>query len=564
MRLRQRLEAHLVVAVFLERNARPRRVQPERVHAPRPHRRIEAEQRPVAGSHGARRLLHAVAHVGAVGDALRVRQDQGRSGVGLRLAHGHERLLVVRPHGDLGDVDAAVGDGHQRQVLARDRLARRGEFRRRAERRRLRRLAAGVRIDLGVEHQDVDVLARCEDVVEPAGVDVVRPAVAADDPHRSPHQEIREREQIGRIGIRRAGELGFQRVHALALHAEVRLGHLRRLQDRGHQILADVRGELLRQGSRLRGLAVDGQAIPEAELGVVLEERVGPRRSAAGGVRGPRRRRQVRAVDRRAARRVGDLQPIAEELRHQLEIRRLAAPGARARELEQRLEELHAAHVGEIHARTVGPGQRLEEADALAAGLEMLEPVLHVDRLDGEVGRAVRRAVLHADAAPRAVLDVDLQREARVGIAARVDRRGLEGRRRAGEPALVVVLGPNHAVRADDGALAALDAEVGFPDRHFVGDVPLLVPGRAGGIGAVHGKRADGKRVAAQLEDRRRHVAHEVRRRVRDERRGACAGRPPSPEREPRAGSPRRCRSRQSSSRRSPCPSSRTSFPSRA
>jgi hypothetical protein len=156
----------------------------------------------------------------------------------------------------------------------------------------------------------------------------------------------------------------------------------------------------------------------------------------------------------------------------------------------------------------------------------MREPVLHVDRLDGEVGRAVRRTVLHADAAPRAVLDVDLQREARLWIAARVDGRGLEGRRRVREPALIVVLGSNHAVRADDRALAALDAEVGVPDRYLVGDIPFLEPGRAGWVRAVHGKRADGKHVAAECEDGRDHVAHEVRRRIRDEREAqALAGR---------------------------------------
>src|SRR5262245_18910291 len=102
----------------------------------------------------------------------------------------------------------------------------------------------------------------------------------------------------------------------------------------------------------------------------------------------------------------------------------------------------------------------------------MLEPVLHVDRPDGEVRRAVCGAVLDADAAPRAVLDVDLQCETRIGVAARVDGRGLEGGRRASEPALVVVLGPNHAVWTDDGALAALDAEVGVPHRYLVGDIP--------------------------------------------------------------------------------------------
>src|SRR5262245_31568918 len=117
----------------------------------------------------------------------------------------------------------------------------------------------------------------------------------------------------------------------------------------------------------------------------------------------------------------------------------------------------------------------------------MLEPVLHVDGLDGNVGWAVCGAVLDADPAPRALLDVDLQREARLGITAGVDGRGFEGRRRASEPALIVVLGPNDTVRTDDGALAALDAEVGFPDRYFVRDISLLVPGGARRVRTVHG-----------------------------------------------------------------------------
>jgi hypothetical protein len=43
-------------------------------------------------------------------------------------------------------------------------------------------LTAGVGIDLGIEHQDVDVAVLGEDMVEPTGADVVGPAVAADDP----------------------------------------------------------------------------------------------------------------------------------------------------------------------------------------------------------------------------------------------------------------------------------------------------------------------------------------------------------------------------------------------
>ena len=69
---------------------------------------------------------------------------------------------------------------------------------------RLRRLATGVGVDLGVEHEDVDVAARGQDVVEPAEADVVGPAVAADDPHALADQGAGQREQMaGRVGRRR-------------------------------------------------------------------------------------------------------------------------------------------------------------------------------------------------------------------------------------------------------------------------------------------------------------------------------------------------------------------------
>ena len=81
-----------------------------------------------------------------------------------------------------------------------DRLAGRRELGRRAERRRLRLLAAGVGVDLGVEHQDVDVAAAGEHVVEPAVADVVGPAVAADQPHALLHQVVGEGLETARLG----------------------------------------------------------------------------------------------------------------------------------------------------------------------------------------------------------------------------------------------------------------------------------------------------------------------------------------------------------------------------
>ena len=87
-------------------------------------------------------------------------------------------------------------------------------------------------------------------------------------------------------------------------------------------------------------LLVDGEPEAQAELGIVFKQRVRPGRSAAFGILGPGRGRQIAAVDRRAAGGVGDHRAVAEELRNQLQIRRFAASRAGAGEFKQRLLHL--------------------------------------------------------------------------------------------------------------------------------------------------------------------------------------------------------------------------------
>ncbi len=167
-----------------------------------------------------------------------------------------------------------------------------------------------------------------------------------------------------------ARELLLQRLDAGALGADLGFALLRRIEDRAHEVLAHDRCEPAQQRHCQIEVLVGGEAEAQPELGVVLEQRVRPGRPAARRVLGPGRHRQVAAVDRRAAGGVGDLQPVAEELREQLEVGRLAAAGAGAGELEQRLEELHAADVGEVDARAIVDRQRLEEGDVGARLLQ--------------------------------------------------------------------------------------------------------------------------------------------------------------------------------------------------
>ena len=259
-------------------------------------------------------------------------------------------------------------------------------------------------------------------------------------------------------------------------------------------------------------MPVGGEPEAEPELGVVLEQGVRPRRAAPVGVGRPRRGRQVAAVDRRAAGGVGDHQPVAEQLREQLDVRRLTAAGAGAGELEQRLEELGAADGAEVDPGAVGDRQRLEERDVLPLGGEQRLARGEVDRLaPGFAGRE-HRAGLDAQRAAGAVLDVDLQGVARVGQAAGVQRCRAERLGRPGQRRLVVVRGPDHAVRADEAAVAALDAQVGVPVRDQIGDVALLVGRGAARVGAVHRQRADRQVVAAAGHHLRGDGADELRR----------------------------------------------------
>ena len=114
---------------------------------------------------------------------------------------------VAGAHRDLGDVDAAVAHGDQGEVLLADRLAAGRELRDRAARSGLGGLAAGVRVDLGVEDQDVDVAAGGDHVIEAAEADVVGPAVAADDPDALLDQRVGEGQQVAGFGGVDAGEL---------------------------------------------------------------------------------------------------------------------------------------------------------------------------------------------------------------------------------------------------------------------------------------------------------------------------------------------------------------------
>src|SRR6516165_9394802 len=118
----QRGIADLVVSIILERNSRARRIQTERIFTDFAHRWIVADQWPIPAGNSEVLLLHAEPHVDAMSNAMTVGKDERRPIISLRFAKRLQCLLRVGSHGDLRNIDVAIGNGLQRQILARDTL----------------------------------------------------------------------------------------------------------------------------------------------------------------------------------------------------------------------------------------------------------------------------------------------------------------------------------------------------------------------------------------------------------------------------------------------------------
>ena len=259
------------------------------------------------------------------------------------------------------------------------------------------------------------------------------------------------------------------------------------------------------------GLGVERESHAQPEFGVVLEERVVPGRAPSGRVDRPGRGRQVGAVDRGAAGRVGHDHPIAKQLAHQPDVGRLATATARPRELEQWLEHLGSLDGVDRDQAAIEWRDGLEEVPARPLDVSVVGDGLHVDRLVAGVGLALGRADVDAHTTAGAIVRGHLDREPMVEqvpgaelLVEEVGRRRLDGGRRED-------LHPDRRVRADHRAFAAVDADTWIPDRDLLGDGPLLVFRRPAGERAVDREGADGQQVALAGDQARGEARDEVR-----------------------------------------------------
>ena len=176
-------------------------------------------------------------------------------------------------------------------------------------------------------------------MVEPTGADVIGPAVAAHQPHALAHQRLGNRQQVARCRRIQRTDLLHKLGYAFPLSFDSGLVRLVCIQNRVHQRIAELRGQLRHQLTCIVCLFVHRQSHAQAKLGIVFEERIGPGWTAPLRIAGVRSCGQVAAVDRRAAGRIRDHQAIAKKLGEQLDIRRFTAARASSGKLEERFQQ---------------------------------------------------------------------------------------------------------------------------------------------------------------------------------------------------------------------------------
>jgi len=256
----------------------------------------------------------------------------GGAVIGLSLADSLEGLGRVGAHGDLRHIDVAVGHGHLGQRLGLDLLAGRCELADLADIGGLGSLSAGVGVNFGVEHEDVDVLAGGEHMVNAAVAYIKGPAVAAEYPDGLLVHVILLRHD-GLVVVAVAG-IGFHDSQELLGGGLVSGGIVVGIQPRLSRglllLVLRVGGNVLHVGLQVVADLLAAQIYAQAVLRVILEQRVCPCGALTFLVYGVRTGGSRAAPDGRAAGGVGNKHMIAEELGHKAGVAGLGAACAGA------------------------------------------------------------------------------------------------------------------------------------------------------------------------------------------------------------------------------------------
>ena len=134
-------------------------------------------------------------------DTRCVGDDERWARISLGLLQYVEELCLRCSNRHLSNIYIAVGHCDSAQILLADALTHRCELSNCTYRGRLRRLTAGVRVNLGIYNEDIHILTRSQDVVYTTEADIVAPTVTTDDPLRLLNEEVFLCENLDRKSV---------------------------------------------------------------------------------------------------------------------------------------------------------------------------------------------------------------------------------------------------------------------------------------------------------------------------------------------------------------------------
>ncbi|KAF5044330.1 hypothetical protein DSECCO2_492900 [anaerobic digester metagenome] len=341
-------------------------------------------------------------------------------------------------------------------------------------------------------------------MVQPAIADIVGPTVAAEDPEGILGEEFLVLVDLveKRVAVHEGQDVtngvavffGFFSVAAVFEPALEGFG----------QIFGQLAFQSLDDQVDQLGLTLGiGHLYAVSELGGVLEQGVAPGRAVPFGVDRVGSGRSGSAPDGGAARGVGDDHALAEELGQHLDVGGFAAARAGAGEFHQRLLELAALDgvaTGQVVLEGYGGRELVVGHFAGSLGLQGLH----------DQSRGLGRADVGAVAAAHAVQGVDLDAELHALEFLADGVKSLEGLGSVGHLLLGQQHGQDGGVRADEGALVALDAVACDPLGHVDGHAALLELGGGHGEQTVRLEGGHGQIVALLGQDGTHDVLDEI------------------------------------------------------
>ncbi|MPM56669.1 hypothetical protein SDC9_103478 [bioreactor metagenome] len=260
-------------------------------------------------------------------------------------------MQAVGTECDGSNIRMSVGHAHEAHVLLADLLTCVCKLCNGSDRSGLGSLPTGVGVHFGVEHQDVDVPTRGNDVVNTTVANVIGPAITTDDEDNLVGKIVLQLINLDKhgllLGIGSSHSLGKGSLDCLLSSVGSIRGLIPQLDGLFDGTLQRIGGtqckQLIDVDAQLLAVGVHGKAHAQTILSIVLEETVSPCRTLpitlAYSVRSGR---EGTAVDGGTTGCVGNDHAITTDLGDHLHIGGLTTAGASTGELKERLLELQA------------------------------------------------------------------------------------------------------------------------------------------------------------------------------------------------------------------------------